>query len=138
MIRRFCSSGATSRLLFLAAMSIPGIAQESRGPRFISMVQLLSNPEQYNGKLIRVVGYLWIEPEGSAIYLHKEDKINSLTKNAIQISVSEEMYKRREELSGYYVLIEGVFSSDDKGHMELYSGVLQSIQRISPRHFKTR
>lgn len=109
-------------------------AQGAKMPTFVSMVQLLSNPERYDGKLVRVVGYVWIEPEGAAIYLHKEDKVNSLTKNAIQLSLPEGAVKDKKQLSGYYVLVEGVFDSNDAGHMGLYSGTLRSIQRTSAMH----
>lgn len=117
----------------LLGVSMPLIAQESASPIFVSMVELLANPDKYHQKLVRIVGYVWIETEGAALYLHREDKINSLTKNAIQLSVSEKMLVNKKQISGHYVLVEGVFDSSDNGHMGLYSGTLRSIQRASPR-----
>lgn len=77
---------------------------------------------------------MWIEFEDTALYFHKEDKINSLTKNAIELGLPEKAIKDKKQLSGYYVLVEGVFDANDTGHMGLYSGAIRSIQRVSPMH----
>jgi len=122
-----------SLVLCFSMMSATNLdAQGAKMPMFVSMVQLLSNPERYNGKTVRVVGYLWIEFEGTALYFHKEDKINSLTKNGIALNLPEKSLKDEKKLSGQYVLVEGVFDADDPGHMGLYSGTIHSIQRTSP------
>lgn len=122
-----------SLLLLVSSLSVTNLsAQETKMTTFVSMVQLLSNPEQYNGKKVRVVGYLWIEFEGTALYFHKEDKVNSLTKNAIALNLPEKAIKDGKQLSGHYALIEGVFDSSDTGHMGLYSGTIHSIQRTAP------
>src|SRR6188472_601053 len=48
-----------------------------------SIVSLLATPERYAGKTVRVHGFVRLEFEGDAIYLHKEDFDQRLTSNAI-------------------------------------------------------
>ena len=37
----------------------------------VSLIRLIANPEKYHGKKIQVTGYINLEFEGDAIYLHK-------------------------------------------------------------------
>ena len=97
----------------------------------VSLLQLVATPERFDGKLVRVVGYLWIEFEGTALYLHKEDRVHHLMKNSIFLNLPESDLKRSKELTGRYALVEGVFNSSDTGHMGLFSGSIHSIRRVS-------
>jgi hypothetical protein len=37
------------------------------------MIQLIANPQAWDGKHVRVIGFLRLEFEGDALYLHRED-----------------------------------------------------------------
>jgi hypothetical protein len=37
----------------------------------VSLIQLIATPERYHGKFVEVIGYMNLEFEGNAIYLHK-------------------------------------------------------------------
>jgi hypothetical protein len=95
----------------------------------VSMIRLIAAPQEYSKKVIRVIGYLNIEFEGNAVYLHKEDFERSLTTNAIWVDAKPEIMKDLKKLSGQYVLLEGVFEGSDHGHMGLFSGALREIHR---------
>ena len=88
------------------------------------MIQLISNPSAYNGKLIRVFGFARFEFEGTALYLHEEDYKQMLTRNGVWLSMAE-----KKELDRKYALIEGVFNANNRGHLGLWSGSLEKVTR---------
>jgi hypothetical protein len=104
-------------------------AQNSQDPTGISLIQLISNPDRYDGKVVRLEGFLRLEFEGNALYLHQEDDDYMLTKNAICVDASPDMIKSRDNLDKKYVLLEGTFDAKDHGHMGLFSGSLHKIKR---------
>lgn len=113
-------------ILMLAPLSHPGHAGDM--PQDASIVQLLATPEKYDGKLVRVIGFLCLAFEGYAVYLHREDFDRGLTLNALWVDVPE---KRDERLSQKYVLLEGTFDASDHGHMGLFGGAITRITRMS-------
>jgi hypothetical protein len=91
------------------------------------MVQLLATPEKFHGKFIRVEGFLRLEFEGKALYLHKEDYANGLYRNSVWVDLLES--KEHMRLNMRYVLIEGVFNAKDHGHLGLCGGAIEKITR---------
>jgi hypothetical protein len=94
------------------------------------MIQLIANPQQYDGKPIRVLAFLNLEFEGNALYLHREDFEKSLLSNAVWVSLSDQQALTSKKLSGGYVLVEGIFSSKDRGHLGIFFGSIQHVTRI--------
>jgi hypothetical protein len=117
-------------LLLLLSVSCwfgqPLVAAE---PLNVSLVQLIASPKDYDGKIVRVIGFVRLEFEGNAIYLHQEDYKHSISKNGLWIDVTEDMQKRKAELDRKYVLIEGTFDTKRTGHMGMWSGSIQNITR---------
>ncbi len=62
----------------------------------ISLIRLIATPERYDGKVIQVEGFLNLEFEGNAIYLHKEDYENSLCKNGFWVDFSDEIKSKKQ------------------------------------------
>jgi hypothetical protein len=54
----------------------------------ISLIQLIANPEKYDGKVIEVKGFLSLEFEGNALYLQKDDYEYFNRKNGVSILAS--------------------------------------------------
>jgi hypothetical protein len=93
----------------LACSSLVGVllgVQSVREPADVSLIQLIGNPDKYDGKSVRVIGFLRLEFEGDALYLHQEDFEHALTKNAIWVNAGPGMTKNRERLDKKYVLLE--------------------------------
>lgn len=91
----------------------------------ISMVELLANPPKYDGKQIRLAGYLHFESEDTAIYLHKDDAEHHLLKNGIWVSLL-----KGASLDGCqdsYVVIEGLYKASNTGHMRSWSGAVTRV-----------
>jgi hypothetical protein len=94
------------------------------------MVQLIANPEKYDGKSVRIIAFLNLEFEGNALYLHREDYEKSLPTNAIWISLTDQQENSSKTLSGGYVLVEGTFRARDRGHLGMFAGSVEQITRI--------
>lgn len=103
---------------------------EKPEPKDVSIVQLIANPIEYHGKFVRVIGFCRLEFEGDALFLHREDFEQALTKNALWLDVGWPTPEILQKLSDGYVLVEAVFDADSKGHMDLFSGSLKKVNRM--------
>jgi len=98
-------------------------------PTNVTVVQLIATPEKFDGKLIRVIGFLRLEFEGDVLYLHREDYENAILGDGIWVEFTPDMAKQSTILNMQYVLLEGVFSSSEHGHMDMCSGTIKQIRR---------
>ena len=104
----------------------------------VSLIKLIANPEQFDGKKIRVIGYCHLEFEGNGLYLNKEDFDYSINKNSIWIEIPvkhPESDSSFSKFSNQYVLMEGTFDSHNHGHNDSGSG---SIKDITPLELRTK
>lgn len=116
-------------LLLGSGASTRVVAADSK-PLDVGMVALLANPDQLDGKLIRTHGFVFIQPDSDAIYLHEEDYRYGLTKNAFALDLSEAQRKQFKKLSLQYVLIEGTVHSKSPDAAYSYSGTIVDITRL--------
>ncbi|MFL5386343.1 MAG: hypothetical protein ACJ8GN_27815 [Longimicrobiaceae bacterium] len=100
----------------------------------VSIIQLIARPEQFDGRKVRVIGYLWLEFEGNAIYLSEGDQKHGLTKNGLWVDFARGTLETGREYSGHYVLVEGIFRAGRHGHMSLWSGTIEGITRATLWH----
>src|SRR5262249_1884257 len=91
-------------------------AQSWFGAENVSMLQLITTPEKYDGRVIRVLGFLWLELEGNALYVHREDYENRLLFNRIGLTPPSEDYSA---LRGQYVIVEGGFNANRACHLSM-------------------
>jgi hypothetical protein len=54
---------------------------------FASLIELIANPTKFDGKRVRIIGFLRLEFEGNAIYLSKSDFEHGVTKNGLWVSI---------------------------------------------------
>lgn len=106
--------------------------QDLSGIYIVSMVELMANPDYYDGKNIWVSGYLHLEFERNAIYLHRDDFIYGIRKNAIGLRFNKDLEDSSEliKFSDQYVQISGVFLAKENGFEGDYNGRIQKIIRI--------
>ena len=125
-----CSSKGERKIAVNDSASNGAILTPTEGLA-VSLVKLIANPERYEGKVIQVVGYLNLEFEGDAIYLHKEDYEHGLIGNGFWLDFSGPLKKTDEIVnSKKYVIIVGRFDSKSHGHMGLFGGTLKDISRL--------
>lgn len=98
----------------------------------VSLISLIANPEKYNKRHVRVIGYLNIEFEGNGLYFHKEDYNRSIEKNGLWVEMSRDSIfsPQVKKCNRNYVLIEGTFDSENTGHRGMWSGSLKDIKRL--------
>jgi hypothetical protein len=96
-----------------------------------SIIDLIANPNLFDGKRIRTFGYIHFEFEGNGIYLHQEDYSRSLYVNGLWVNFADR-YTSRDACQDRYVLVEGTFHARDRGHMGLWSGAIRDITRCMP------
>src|SRR3984885_10517237 len=64
-------------------------------PLGVTLVQLIANPEKFDGKLIRVIGFLRLAHEGNVLYLHREDYENAILGNGIWVDATPAIMKQK-------------------------------------------
>lgn len=97
----------------------------------VSLIQLLAQPEKYEGKLVEVTGFVNLEFEGNAIWFHKEDFSNTIYANSIWINVNKCVDRAGKPISGYASLM-GRFTAKRHGHMGLWSGEISQVGECFP------
>jgi hypothetical protein len=101
-------------------------------PIDVSLISLIANPKDFDGRQIRVIGFARMEFEGNAIYLHRGDYLQGITKNGLWLGGGPAQKKSATNVSDRYVIVEGVFSMQHQGHLGLWSGSIQKITRLEP------
>jgi hypothetical protein len=97
---------------------------------------LISRPELYHEKPVRVIGFVNLEFEGNGLYLHEDDWRHSIYRNGIWIDpppgIEPDSGGTNAPINRQYVLVEGVFDASNHGHMGMWSGALHSVTRFDP------
>jgi hypothetical protein len=94
----------------------------------VSIVQLIANPEAYEGKQVSIRGFFHFEFEENAIYLHREDFDQLISENAIWIKLRGDISKELiNKLNNHYVNCGGTFSARSHGHMGAFMGELSDV-----------
>ena len=96
-------------------------------PETVSIAALLANPDKFNGRAVRVFGFYHGSFEHSAIYLGETDFRNGLSPNGLWVASGVP-----KSVNDQYILLEGIFSSGDRGHLGLWSGTICNVVRSAP------
>jgi hypothetical protein len=109
--------------LFLGCWVLAGqVAIAPEQPKYVSIIQLIANPEKFDGELVVAGGFLSVTGhrrpamEESTLFLHREDAENLLLPNSIWLEPTAEMKRNRKELNGMYVAVTGRFRAGSRGH----------------------
>jgi hypothetical protein len=108
-----------------ASTEVQARSSSADRPLHVSLIQLIARPGDFNGEYVRVAGFYRHEFEGNALYLHREDYEQGLTKNGLWMH-------GKPEYNLTYVLVEGRFNAKRLGHMDLWSGEIGAITRLVP------
>ncbi len=103
----------------------------------VSIVELLANPDKYDGKRVLVEGFFRNAFEDTGIYLNRESAEYGVSANAVWVDTSdtrigdEKEAKLRDGMyDGKYVAIEAYYNKSELGHLSAFQGELQHIVRI--------
>ncbi len=117
-------------LVAVAVVTVMENKQDDDEMHYVSMIELIGNADKYDGKLVNVTGVGYIEFENQALYLTKADAKystgNSLWLEFDEGAITEEMLESNRK----YVIVEGVFDKDNRGHMSAHSGTIEHVSRF--------
>lgn len=117
-------------LSFLLVLQ-PARAADDSMPIDVSMIQLIANPEKFDGRKVMVTGFMNLEFEGDALYLHRDDFVYGQMKNGLGLTLSERQAKAARRWSRHYVRVEGVFNAREAGHFGMYAASIGQVTRIA-------
>jgi hypothetical protein len=117
--------------LLLALLASPHTFAASAASERVTLLQLLADPDKFDGKQVAVIGYLHLQFEGDTLWLHKEDFDHAIIGNMLSVVVTKDIEKKRDELNDRYVLVVATFDAKDKGHMGLCSGTLKDVKNCA-------
>lgn len=119
----------------IAALSSAPDAQDRR-EMTVSLIQLIADSRSFDGKRVVVTGYVTLEADNTAVYLHEADAAYGIVRNALWLDVPVGGESHRARFHRRYVLIEGTFSARRRGHLDAFSGSIENIVRfelVEPR-----
>jgi len=117
-------------MLFSARSAKPfQSSSTSSAPLNVGMVALLGDPQKYDGKVIRTIGFMCLEYEGNTLYLHEEDYRYGIYKNALTLRLSPAQQKEFKKLSLKHVIIEGTFDANGPERWD-YGGAIGNVTRL--------
>ena len=103
----------------------------------VSIVELLADPDKYDGKRVLIEGFFRNAFEDTAIYLNRESAEYGIAANAIWVDTDESVARTSkhtkshyERLNGKYVAIEARYNKSELGHGGSYQGELENITRV--------
>jgi len=108
----------------------PPPSVQARGPVDAGMVALVALPEKYEGKFVRTHGFLCVEFEGDALYLHEEDYRHRLTKNSLALRLSDPQRQEFKAMNLRYVLVEGTVYARGPESRDRWSGAIGKVTRL--------
>jgi hypothetical protein len=95
----------------------------------VSLLQLISTPERFDGKPVRVIGYVRVEFEGNAIYLHQEDYEHFIPTNGLRLDdpLCFQGAQHDERFNSGYAYVVGTFKSNRASELNIWSGTISHI-----------
>lgn len=96
-----------------------------------SMVQLLAAPQEFHGRQVQLTGYLVLEFENQALYMSESAAANDQFSESIWVTFAEGVLPDdgMQRYNRHMVMVEGTFNAEERGHMGIFSGHLDSISR---------
>jgi hypothetical protein len=119
----------------IASLSTSSRAEDPRD-RAVSLIQLIANPASFDGKRVVLTGYVTLEAENTAVYLHESDAKYGVARNGLWLDVPLGGESHRVQFHAQYVLMEGTFNARRRGHRELFSGTIENVgrfERVEPQ-----
>jgi hypothetical protein len=96
-------------------------------PQDVSLIALISNPGKFSGKAVSVTGFYRSEFEHSAIYLSRDDALNSIAQNGLWVFGGVP-----KTLRNHYVRIGGIFNPNSHGHMGQWPASICGVTTAVP------
>ena len=111
----------------IACHAASDLSRNGERLKSVSMIELIANPEKFDGVRVIVSGFVHFEFEGNAIYLHEEYYHDNLWQNGIALGVTLQQRKQNLECASRYCYVIGTFHAIRPHYFSLWSGSLNNI-----------
>ena len=102
----------------------------------VSLIGIIANPADFDGKYVEVGGYLVFGREyGNALFLDETSERNGMSANSIGVEFDTEHEKRAQGLNRRYVILSGQFKAGDSA---FGSGTLHGVYYVAPAETEAR
>lgn len=116
-------------MISLSSTTVAIAEKETSAP--CSIVQLIADPQTFDGKRVLTYGFATIGPERNYLYLSREDADHGLLTNAVLLDLpTMKETLRHAQLDSRYVLVEGRFDASHKDAFVPANGGLRNITRL--------
>jgi len=99
----------------------------------VSMIKVIANPEDFQGKEIQLSGYLKLGHEHNVLYFDKEHAYWVMGENAVWLDLKKEQLEKWSKHKDSYVYVRGIFNTVDGMYFGGYELELKNISRITPK-----
>jgi len=128
---RWMLSVISTAALLLLVLGAHEPADNSNEPRWVSLIQLIADPDAYDGRPVTVAGVLRLDFEGTALYYGEGDGANKVPTNGVWLRLEPERIDELKALVDHYVTLSGRFSALDQGHLGLFRGSIREIRDVT-------
>ncbi|PYL97885.1 MAG: hypothetical protein DMF18_01205 [Verrucomicrobia bacterium] len=130
-----------ARLLFVFVifLSWQASAQDVQTFEHVSLVALIANPEKYDNHHVGVEGIAYFDSKNgiNGIFLTREDKENANGQNAVFVVFTASV-KNPDQFNNRFVLVQGRFDAQDKGHLGSFCGTVKDVIRVHANAIKIK
>lgn len=108
-----------------------GSGGSDRWKQVVSLIQLISDPEKFEGRNVVITGFLQLEREKYVLYLTAEDYTHEIPQNGVCVQRNRSLTQDSEKLNLKYVLLEGTFKATRlRTDQPRCSGEITHVKRI--------
>lgn len=115
------------------ACAAPPELEKRPDEKYVSLIQLIANPDAFDGRYVSVSGYLTLSDEyESSLFLDENSYSSGLSANSVAIDLESskgEIQKRAKERDRKYVVVAGRFKA---GPTAFSGGTLQGVYYLAP------
>ena len=104
------------------------VLKVAQQPVAYTLIRVLANPDDYDGKKVRVRGALKIKDDAAVLYCTNEDWRYDITINAVLLD--EQKYEELKAFDNKYIIFNGRFDADETGDEGMYAGTIKDITDI--------
>ena len=114
--------------LLSAVVAAPSATDAS----YVSLIQVIANPEKFDGKRLVVLGFLDFEREADLLFASKDKYDNVILPDTLWIDPTEEMGTNKATLNLKYVRIDGIFHAGAQRRFRFAVGGMTDIRSCTP------
>ena len=102
--------------------------------KYVSIIQLLANPEKYDKQVVAITGYVKDEFENSGIYFSIDDAQKAVVLNGIGLD-GLNIKNSTKKLNNKFCVVVGTFEMINNTAYPQFSGRLIHIEKIQPINY---